>query len=292
MTRNDREVPFGNGEEMGLLKKVHEAVVGFLTPRFFGRTIAEIREENVRLRREVEQYERAAAEAYRDGKEAVLRADGELRLQRKICDSLGGAAKRLEAEVGRLQNLAHHDPLTGLLNRRGATDHLAGIASALWHAANHDGQPMHEKSLACSIVYIDLDNFKPINDIFGHDSGDAILRGVADLLHKTFSRKADLVARIGGDEFVVIMTHADMEGAAKQAEHLLAGLEHDPQFLIDDDFCVGASIGVASMTLRPEVGGLSPDMVTATLDATIKRADQAMYASKRSGKGCISVHRC
>lgn len=274
------------------MKKIRERVLGFIIRTLLGRSVADIRAENIRLRGEAAQYRRAAEEAYRHGTAAVMRADTERRFQERAFEMLHTSFKELSSEAEQLRALADHDPLTGLLNRRGATDHLAGMASALWHATNHDGQPMHEKSLACSIVYIDLDNFKPVNDIFGHDSGDAILRAVADLLHRTFSRKADLVARIGGDEFVVIMTHSDMEGAAKQAEYLLVGLDRDPQFQIADDIRIGASIGVASMTLRPEVGGLSPDAVTATLDATIKCADQAMYAAKQSGKGRVSIHTC
>lgn len=217
-----------------------------------------------------------------------LQADGASRLrgQQHVIDAL-------ETELGEMRRLSHTDPLTGLLNRRGATEHLAGMASALWHAEKHSGEPaIVQKSLACSIVYVDLDNFKRINDAFGHGAGDTILRNVAGLLKKTFSRKADLVARIGGDEFVVIMTHADMDGAAKQAEHFLAGLASEQRFHVMNDLYVGASIGVASMTLHPEVGGLSSDAVTASLDATIKCADRAMYTAKQSGKGRVSIHRC
>lgn len=281
-----------NQEEVGEMQKIRERVFGFVVRMVLGRSIADIRAENIRLRSETEQYRRAAEESYRHGAAAVMRADSERRFQERAFEALHASFKELSVEAGHLRNLAHNDPLTGLLNRRGATEHLAGMASALWHAAKQDGEPMFKKALPCSVVYVDLDNFKPVNDSFGHGKGDAILCGVAELLGKTFSRKADLVARVGGDEFVVIMTHADMEGAAKQAEHLLAGLASDPQFRVADDLRVGASIGVASMTLRPEVGGLSSDAVTASLDATIKCADRAMYAAKQSGKGRVSIYRC
>lgn len=278
---------------MSPLRKVREYVVGCLTLLFLGRSVAEIREENVRLANRVAQFKRACEEAYRDGTARILQSQTVIKSLERTINVLEERDMGRKAEIGRLAALVDYDALTGLLNRHGATDHLAGMASALWHAAKRDDEPMHEKSLVCSIVYIDLDNFKPVNDTFGHTEGDAVLRDVAELLRKTFSRQADLVARVGGDEFVVIMTHADMEGAAKQAEHLRENMSKDPRFLIggDNGIRVSASIGVAPMTLRPESGGLSSDMLTLTLNRTIVHADQAMYEAKRSGKDSVSIYR-
>lgn len=294
MTLNDRDVPFTYGGDEMSIRKACEYMLNRLAPLFLGRSVAEVREENIRLTHEAAQYKRASEEAYRDGMARILQRNAIIASMKKAIAVLEDRSGWLQEEVNRLADLVDYDALTGLLNRRGATEHLARMASALWHAAKQDGEPIHEKTLVCSIVYIDLDNFKPVNDIWGHARGDEVLRSVAELLRKTFSRKADLVARVGGDEFVVIMTHADMKGATKQAEHLLSDMDDDPRLLIDEDgdVRVGASIGVASMTLRPEAGGLSPDMVTSTLETTIRCADRAMYDAKRSGKGRISTYRC
>lgn len=277
-------------EDVSMGRKIRETASDCFVRMVLGRSVADIRAENIRLRSEAAQYRRAAEESYRHGAAAVMRAEAERRFQERAFEVLHASYKELAAEAGQLKALADHDPLTGLLNRRGATEHLAGMASALWHATRQDGDPI--EPLNCSVVYIDLDNFKPVNDTLGHAEGDHVLRNVAELLRQTFSRKADLIARVGGDEFVVIMTHSDLEGAAKQAEHLLVGM-YDEQFQVGGGHIrIGASVGVASMTLRPEAGGLSPDMVTASLDATIKCADRAMYVAKEAGKGRVSVHRC
>lgn len=274
------------------LKRICEYVSDRGATLFLGNEVAEVRKENLRLRREVEQYRRSADEAYRDGKDAILLLTAKLKAEKSITDRLDRALRQSEDDARRLRLLAHNDPLTGLLNRRGVTDHLAGIASALWHTARHGDDLIPGKPLVCSIVYIDLDNFKPVNDTLGHDAGDAILAGVAKLLTKTFSRKADLVARFGGDEFVVVMTHSDREGAARQAEQFLLELEQDPHFLrVGCNISVGASIGVAPMILYPEAGGLSADTLETVLESAINRADAAMYVSKQSGKGRVSIER-
>ncbi len=294
MTRNDREVPFTYGGDEMSIRKVREYVVSRLVALFLGRSVAEIREENIRLARQAAQYKRASEEAYRDGTARILQCQSVITSLEKAIDVLGERDKDQKAEIGRLATLVDYDALSGLLNRPGVIRHLAHMASALWRDARYDGQPVHEKSLACSVAYIDLDNFKPVNDTWGHHKGDEVLRNVAELLRKTFSRENDLIARVGGDEFVVVMTHSDVDGAAKQADHLRENMRKDPRFLIkgaDGAIRVSASIGLALMTLHPESGGLSSDMVALTLNRAIGHADKAMYDAKQSGKDSVSVYR-
>lgn len=279
-------------EDVSWAQKVRGYIVWRITCLFFGRSTAEIREENLWLTRKVAQLTRACEESYRDGTARILECRSAIKALEKTVGILEEIEKQQKAEIWRLTGLVDYDPLTGLLNRSGVTGHLARMASALWHAATPVRKEVHEKSLICSIVYIDLDNFKQVNDMFGHGEGDSVLRGVAHLIRMTFSRQADLVARVGGDEFIVIMTHADMEGAAKQAEHLRETMSKDFRFLIGGEtgVRVSASIGVAPMTLRPEAGGLSSEMLMLTLNRAIEHADKAMYEAKRSGKDSVSIH--
>ncbi len=161
----------------------------------------------------------------------------------------------------RIRHLALYDQLTGLANRSLLSDRLQ---SALAHARRHDAK--------LSLLFIDLDGFKPINDRFGHDAGDAVLAAVANRL-KGVLREADTAARIGGDEFVVLAEDVrSAEDAERIAQKILVSLSEPVQWQ-DSDLVVGASIGLA---LYPEDGQGA--------DALLTVADDAMYAAKAAGK--------
>ncbi len=156
------------------------------------------------------------------------------------------------------------DPLTGLLNRRSFYEELDRRFSRL----DRNLQPG-------TLLYIDLDNFKPINDKFGHDVGDEALCSIAALLRQTV-RPTDLIARLGGDEFVIWMDNADHFVAAERA----AALCHDIPRLVGElgdtpGIQITASIGIAERL--PNSKEDTPHF--------LHRADQAMYAAKRSGPG-------
>jgi diguanylate cyclase (GGDEF)-like protein/PAS domain S-box-containing protein len=161
----------------------------------------------------------------------------------------------------RIQHLADHDALTGLLNRRLLEDRLRqaiGLARR------------HEKLAA--LMLIDLDGFKQINDSYGHLSGDYVLRTVAKRM-KECVRETDTVARLGGDEFVVLLTgQRTPEDSAAVAEKILASLTA-PIAGGGRDFRIGASIGIS---IYPR-DGLTPD-------ALLRHADAAMYRVKEAGK--------
>ncbi len=165
-----------------------------------------------------------------------------------------------------LELAANHDSLTGLPNRRLLNDRLKQAV----------GRSKREVSLL-ALCFMDLDNFKPINDTLGHDAGDEVLRVVAQRLTAAL-RGADTVARIGGDEFVLLMgdlAHAD------EAAALLARLLHDvrqPIVLQGKSMRVGCSIGY---TLHPGDDG-SPEEL-------IKHADLALYQAKALGKGRVQL---
>lgn len=159
---------------------------------------------------------------------------------------------------------ARTDPLTGLLNRR------AFLEEVERHAArqDRDNQPS-------TLMFADLDHFKPVNDRLGHEAGDEVLRHTAALLRKTF-RPADLIARLGGDEFAIWLNGADHMTAAERAEHLRDAVPRELAELTGPDLpSVTMSIGIASK--EPGDGE--------TLDSLMLRADRAMYEVKRGGRG-------
>ncbi|MGZ8364301.1 MAG: putative bifunctional diguanylate cyclase/phosphodiesterase, partial [Caulobacteraceae bacterium] len=168
---------------------------------------------------------------------------------------------RQEAE-DRIRKMAMHDPLTGLANRRRMHEALA----AALRSRKRDGQ-------VTGFLTIDLDRFKPINDTHGHGVGDRLLTAVAERLEEVV-RDGELVARMGGDEFAVLLTNADgPDAAGRPASRILKALIEP--FQIDHLVCrIGASIGIATTN--------DPRMAA---DILMHRADVALYRAKREGRG-------
>jgi diguanylate cyclase (GGDEF)-like protein/PAS domain S-box-containing protein len=177
-----------------------------------------------------------------------------------IADILAGLQDRRENER-RIRHQALHDPLTGLPNRALLRDRLE---HALSRAARTGGQ--------VGAIYLDLDQFKVINDSLGHETGDALLQLVAPRLASEL-RSADTLARLGGDEFVVLCDDVeDPAGPLRLAQRLVAMFE-EPFELDGDELFVGASAGVA-------VAGPG-----ATPRSLLRDADAAMYQAKALGRG-------
>ena len=170
-----------------------------------------------------------------------------------------------QAEV-RAQHLAITDPLTNLFNRRAIKEKTAELSA---RAARRG------KSVA--FLMIDLDGFKKINDLYGHDSGDVLLREVADRMREVVP-PTSIIARLGGDEFGVCMTFEPEypEAIDRIAEDLVEAISR-PVRIADSEQMVTASIGIA----RPEVDCESIDML-------IRRADIALYAAKKNGRNGFS----
>ena len=162
---------------------------------------------------------------------------------------------------------AKHDALTGLINRREFEHRLSELIDQL-----EDGPAQH---LLC---YIDLDQFKLVNDVCGHVAGDALLRQVANLLQHRL-RSADTLARLGGDEFGVLLTNCPLERGITIAEAMRERV-HALRFPWEDKvFAIGASVGL--VPLSRGLGNLA--------DA-LSRADEACYAAKDSGRNRVHVY--
>jgi diguanylate cyclase len=167
----------------------------------------------------------------------------------------------LETALREASEAARHDPLTGVLNRRGMNESFAREAAR----AARNGQPL-------AVAIIDLDDFKRVNDLHGHTVGDAALVHLARLMSETL-RPTDLCCRIGGEEFVVVMPGADRGAAQRALARLQAVMAVRP--VADTPVTLAFSAGVV-LGQRGE-----------SLDEMLMRADLAVYRAKAAGKRCI-----
>lgn len=171
-----------------------------------------------------------------------------------IVNYLVGTVRR---ELNRVRDLSQKDHLTGAVNRR----YFQELAEGEIERAARYGRPL-------TLVYLDLDNFKTVNDQLGHETGDDVLTTVVQTLRENL-RKPDIVARIGGDEFLVLMPETGSDQAETVIERIL---ERTRDRMQQKDWPVGLSIGVVTTSEKLEVADL------------LKRADAQMYKSKKSGK--------
>jgi len=172
-------------------------------------------------------------------------------------DEVGEIAAEIAFLHDRIVDLANRDPLTGISTRRPFQDRLS-------HALERAARYGH----SVAILFIDLDEFKPINDTYGHAAGDAVLKAVAHRLAQTL-RKSDSLARVGGDEFAILLeTPVNRASAAIVIDKVRDSIRH-PIVFENHQLEVGASIGLA---VYPEDGQ--------DLETLIAAADKAMYASK------------
>jgi two-component system cell cycle response regulator len=175
--------------------------------------------------------------------------------------------KALQTELlgrGRvLEVIAYVDPMTRLYNRRFLTAQLSALVAS---------SERHTRDL--SIVLLDVDNFKAINDELGHAAGDAAIIEVASRL-RAHSRQEDYVGRWGGEEYLVILPDIDAPGARAAAEHLREAIDRMPMVLDDHSRHVTISAGHATWRKGETVAQL------------LERADQALYAAKRDGRNVV-----
>lgn len=206
--------------------------------------------------------EEVAAEAMRLGASDYL-VKNQLKSP-QLLRAILSAVHRAELET-KLHDMAHYDSLTGLASRHLLLDRLQQVISTI---------PRSDKISA--IAFIDLDNFKPVNDHHGHEAGDFVLVELADRLSKAL-RRNDTVARIGGDEFVLLLTNIDNSSEYELLLHRIRLIINVP-FNLPNGYCarISASIGVTLV-----------DDTSVDADTVLRRADQTMYQAKNSGKNQI-----
>jgi len=174
------------------------------------------------------------------------------------------ARKQMETELVRLSN---HDPLTGLYNRRMLEERLA-----------EDIQRVNRYKHSLSLFMVDIDHFKSVNDTYGHNTGDLIIKEVSRIIEGSI-RETDYSSRYGGEEFVVVLPETTLTEAEELAERLCNTVE-ETSFEIKDgsSLSVTISIGVSGFIVKSKS---SEDLMN--------RADLALYAAKDYGRNCVKV---
>ena len=267
----------GLGRLMGVRRRAEVEVVRRLrelvghTAERIARLCSEVEDGDRRLAASLGQLQAAAA----DGDVSALRAhvDATVELAETIFDerrarhaaeleAVGQHLCELRGELEQARHEASTDPLTQVFNRASLDRHLDAVVQL----AGFTDEP-------ASLLMVDVDHFKRINDEHGHVVGDHALRGVADNIVRVASRRTDFVSRYGGEEFAVILADTPHRGAARVAERLVAIMNRGPIAIPDGpSLAVTVSVGVA--TLQP---GERPE-------EWIRRVDQALYAAKNGGR--------
>ena len=190
--------------------------------------------------------------------------EGEISLAKIICNE---SAKSMTASLNfqKVKELAIRDGLTGLYNHRHFQEMLSYTIS---HSDRYSSR--------ASLLLIDLDNLKTINDSFGHQAGDRVLTTVGDVLSGSL-RKVDIPARYGGDEFAVILPDTDKDGALAVAEKIRANLFRVPLKSDDTEIEISLSIGISTYPIS-----------ASDKDSLISKADRALYESKNHGKNKVT----
>lgn len=175
--------------------------------------------------------------------------------------------RQLESANTKLQELALRDGLTGLLNRR------------YWESCLEREFARHQRyDNPVSLVIFDIDHFKRVNDTYGHQTGDEVIRAVAGITSQLV-RETDFAGRYGGEEFVVLLPGTNLDGAAQFAERLRASVEQQVLDYQGSPLTFTISLGVAT---------ISDDIVDYL--ALLERADKALYASKEGGRNMVTLH--
>lgn len=192
--------------------------------------------------------------------------DGERAIISEVADQVGIAIEQA-INHDRIVTLSRTDGMTGLLNRRAFFEELSRRYDRLMH-----------ESRPAALMYVDMDNFKMVNDVHGHQSGDEAILTLSRLLTAN-TRPGDLVARLGGDEFVVWLDGADKQAAAQRARRLIEESAILTPLSGSMDHPLGISVGIAVHEPDDEE----------ELDALVQRADSTMYEIKKHGKGSFGI---
>ncbi|MEO6395389.1 MAG: PAS domain S-box protein [Devosia sp.] len=270
-------------EQIIFMNPVAEAMTGWMESEAVGRAVAEI--FNLKLESTGETAPDPIAACLASGALTEIEADVVLASRDGTGRGVSGTAAPVRSEGGgligsvlvfkdvtetqetqrRLAHSASHDPLTGLPNR-------AAFTRALAEARRHSATGQHPHALC----FIDLDRFKPVNDTAGHAAGDALLQKVAQVIHRS-CRSQDLGARIGGDEFVVLLADCTLTNARAVADKIVEAIAQLHFTWNGMAYRIGASAGVTAIRNDPAQDALA-------------EADAACYAAKANGRGRVSIH--
>ena len=204
-----------------------------------------------------------------EGEEMALRLATHLRRKRE--------SDRLRKRIADGLQLAVTDPLTGLYNRRYAMSHLHRVRSTA-----------HSSGRSFAVMMIDLDRFKMVNDTHGHAAGDVVLKTVAERLQNKM-RSVDLLARIGGEEFLAVMPDCDADIATRVAERLRATVEENPITLGRGAGSVLQTISIGVVVVGQKHPADSPLLLCSDEADLLEKADRALYRSKATGRNSVTI---
>lgn len=183
-----------------------------------------------------------------------------------------------EKKIKELTELTITDPLTGLLSRRGMLSRFHGQINPRTKSKPQEALSDQVSFPKVSVLFIDVDQFKRVNDTLGHNSGDDVLIALADIMQASF-RTEDILCRLSGDEFLVILPRADTDQAYRKAEKFQQKLNADPR-MSPQGIRTTVSIGIA----RLDFGFSDTDLA---LKEAMQLADDAMYSAKEQGRNMI-----
>lgn len=184
---------------------------------------------------------------------------------------------KLEAQVQSLEAQLVTDELTGILNRRGLMQRLETLASEVRWQSQHPEKRRKVMVRCLSVLFIDIDHFKNVNNTHGHAAGDVVLKAVAGSIHEHV-RALDIVGRYGGEEIVVGLVGADLKDATRVAELIRSYIsDMEIKLIKGETVQVTASIGVAEVTDEN------------SLSVSLKQADDALYEAKATGRNRVVV---
>jgi diguanylate cyclase (GGDEF)-like protein len=185
-----------------------------------------------------------------------------------LTNTMGFVLMQMEQALAHQQELATHDRLTGLYNR-----------NALLDALQHYGAMSTRTHTPLAFLMIDIDHFKQVNDQFGHLVGDEVLREVANRTHARL-RRADFVARFGGEEFLALLPRTDAQGAALVAEDIRRAVQELPILVKGQSLHVTVSVGVHASIVAADASAT---------ERLVSASDRALYEAKQNGRNRIAV---
>ncbi|PSL36375.1 sigma-B regulation protein RsbU (phosphoserine phosphatase) [Planomicrobium soli] len=207
----------------------------------------EYENELLMAKRQAEKIHQESAEAYKKLQDLMKEVEGK--------------KQELEELNAQLQGMTETDSLTGLKNRRYLDEQLLQLTGE----SSETGEPL-------TLLVVDIDHFKQVNDTYGHPVGDSVLQELAGKLQNE-TRDQDIVARMGGEEFVIVLPATDSDGALKMAERIRENIEHGEWKHVN----ITVSIGVAVYESGDNPAGL------------FSKADEALYRSKSSGRNRVTA---
>ncbi|NET89851.1 MAG: diguanylate cyclase [Kamptonema sp. SIO1D9] len=198
--------------------------------------------------------------------ELLARVKNHLELK-QTRDELNKVLEQQKHLIEKLEKLATTDPLTGILNRR----HFFNIA-------NKEIDRYHRYNCNFSLLMLDIDHFKHINDSYGHSLGDEVLKSMTQTVLKSL-RKADSFGRFGGEEFAILLPETDLETATEVAERIRKTIAKLTISTVDKLVKITVSIGVTTCKMKDE-----------SLEILLQRADKALYQAKKLGRDRVVTH--